>query len=164
MHPPSKACLWIAIGRFYRKKWGCSSDSLRYHRKHSATWVLLHLSRNRGGVFRSGHYGSTLSTLFARPFFLLFFPSPPSPSFPNPSPFWDLETPLFPRGNAIFRGWGAARVEEGVTTQKKEGISLKKRRAKIGQSVEDSAVLFHVCGSPDPFFLKFMQQDEPFLA
>ena len=32
-------------------KWGCSSDSLRYHRKHSATGVLLHLSRDRGGDF-----------------------------------------------------------------------------------------------------------------
>ena len=30
-------------------KWGCSSDSLRYHRKHSATGVLLPLSRDRGG-------------------------------------------------------------------------------------------------------------------
>ena len=28
---------------------GCSSDSLRYRRKHSATGVLLHLSRDRGG-------------------------------------------------------------------------------------------------------------------
>ena len=27
---------------------GCSSDSLRYHRKHSATGVLPHLSRDRG--------------------------------------------------------------------------------------------------------------------
>ena len=34
---------------------GCSSDSLRYHRKHSATGVLLRLSRDRGGIFRSGH-------------------------------------------------------------------------------------------------------------
>ena len=32
--PPSKACLW--------------TDSLRYHRKHSATGVLLHLSRDGG--------------------------------------------------------------------------------------------------------------------
>ena len=32
-----------------REKWGCSSDSLRYHRKHSVTGVLLHLSRGRGG-------------------------------------------------------------------------------------------------------------------
>ena len=42
---------------FLRKKWGCSSDSLRYHRKHSATGVLLHLSRDRGGgrLFRPGH-------------------------------------------------------------------------------------------------------------
>ena len=31
-------------------KWGCSSDSLRYHRKHSATGVLLHLSHHRGGI------------------------------------------------------------------------------------------------------------------
>ena len=33
------------------KKWGCSSDSLRYQRKRSATGVLqLHLSRDRRGV------------------------------------------------------------------------------------------------------------------
>ena len=32
-------------------KWGCISDSLRYGRKHSATGVLLHLSRDRGGDF-----------------------------------------------------------------------------------------------------------------
>ena len=44
--PPSKACLWTAIGQFYGKKWGCSSDGLRYHRKHSATGVLLRLSRD----------------------------------------------------------------------------------------------------------------------
>ena len=31
------------IGHFYGKKCGCSSDSQRYHRKHSATGVLLHL-------------------------------------------------------------------------------------------------------------------------
>ena len=48
-------CLWTAIGRLYGKKWGCSSDSLRYHWKHTATGVLQHLSRYRGGVFRSGH-------------------------------------------------------------------------------------------------------------
>ena len=35
---------------FLGKKWGCSSDSLRYHRKRCATGVLLHLSRDRGGV------------------------------------------------------------------------------------------------------------------
>ena len=39
------------VADFYWKKWGCSSDSLRYHRKHSATGVLLHLSRARGGYF-----------------------------------------------------------------------------------------------------------------
>ena len=48
-YSPSKACLWIAIDHLYRKKWGCSSDSLRYHRKHSATGVMLHLSPDRGG-------------------------------------------------------------------------------------------------------------------
>ena len=49
-HPPCQVCLWTAIGHFYRKKWGCSSDSLQYHRKHSATGVLLHLSRDRGAI------------------------------------------------------------------------------------------------------------------
>ena len=39
------------IGHFYGRQGGCSSDSLRYHRKHSATGVLLHLSRDRGGYF-----------------------------------------------------------------------------------------------------------------
>ena len=29
--PPLLGCLWIAIGHFQGKKWGCSSDSLRYH-------------------------------------------------------------------------------------------------------------------------------------
>ena len=29
---------------------GCSSDRLQYHRKHSATGVLLRLSRDRGGI------------------------------------------------------------------------------------------------------------------
>ena len=36
---------------FTDSKWGCSSDSLRCHRKHSAIGVLLHLSRDRGGYF-----------------------------------------------------------------------------------------------------------------
>ena len=54
--PLCKACLWIVIGHLYGNNWGCSSDSLRYHRKHSATGVLLHLCRDRGGgLFRSGH-------------------------------------------------------------------------------------------------------------
>ena len=52
--PPSKVCRWIAIGHFYGNEWGCSSDSPRYNRKDSATGVLLHLSRDRGGVLRSG--------------------------------------------------------------------------------------------------------------
>ena len=38
-------------GHFFGKKWGCSSDNLRYHRKHSSTGVLLHLSRDEGGYF-----------------------------------------------------------------------------------------------------------------
>ena len=33
----------------------CSSDSLRYHRKHSAAGVLLHLSRDRWGYFCARH-------------------------------------------------------------------------------------------------------------
>ena len=33
-----------------QKEVGCSSDSLRYYRKHSATGVLLHLSRDRRGI------------------------------------------------------------------------------------------------------------------
>ena len=48
---PSKACLWIVIDHFHGKKWGCSSDGLRYHRKHIATGVLLHQSRDRGRHF-----------------------------------------------------------------------------------------------------------------
>ena len=50
-YPPFLACLLTAIGHLQGKKWGCSSDSLRYHRKHCATGVLLHLSRDRGGYF-----------------------------------------------------------------------------------------------------------------
>ena len=46
-----QACLWIAVGHCSGKNWGCSSDSLRYHRKHSATEVLLDLSRDKGGYF-----------------------------------------------------------------------------------------------------------------
>ena len=49
--PPSKACLWIAIGLFYEKKWGCSSDSLRYHGKHSASGVVQQVSRDTGSYF-----------------------------------------------------------------------------------------------------------------
>ena len=48
--PPCYVCLWIAIGHFYGKKSGCSSDSLRDHRKNSVTGVLLHLSRDRGAI------------------------------------------------------------------------------------------------------------------
>ena len=69
---------------------------------------------------------------FLRVLFSFFFsPAPPSPSFLNPSPSSDLKTPPFPRENAIFRGWGAARVLEGVTPQKKKGISLKNGAQKL---------------------------------
>ena len=51
--PPYWACIWTAIGHFYRKKWGCSSESLRYHKKHSSSRVLLHVSRD-GGVISVG--------------------------------------------------------------------------------------------------------------
>ena len=62
---------------------------------------------------------------FCASFFPSFFPLPTVPFLPQSPPSSDLKTPPFPRGNAIFRGWGAARVLEGVTPQKKEGISLK---------------------------------------
>ena len=72
-----------------------------------------------------------LST-FCASFFPSFFPLPTVPFLPeSPPPSSDLKTPPFPRGNAIFRGWGAARVLEGVTPQKKEGISLKNGAQKL---------------------------------
>ena len=85
-----------------------------------------------------------LWALFARPFFL-FFPPPhrPLPSW-IPPPSLDLKTPPFPRGNAIFyRGWGAARGLEGVTPQKKEGISLKngaQKLVRVTQRPENTAI------------------------
>ena len=39
------------MGHLSGEKWGYCGESLRYHRKHSATGVLLHLSRDRGGYF-----------------------------------------------------------------------------------------------------------------
>ena len=51
--PPSKPCLWTAIGHFYGKKWGCSSDSLRFHRHAVRQGLLLHLSRGGGGGYFS---------------------------------------------------------------------------------------------------------------
>ena len=48
--PPSNACLRGATGHFYGKKWGCSRDTLRYHRENSATGVVRQVSRNRGGI------------------------------------------------------------------------------------------------------------------
>ena len=49
-YDPSKACLWIMIGALLEKEVGVQQryHSLRCHRKHSATGVLLHLSRARG--------------------------------------------------------------------------------------------------------------------
>ena len=44
MAPPSEACLWLAIGYPYGKNWGCSTDGLRYNRKHSATGVYTCLA------------------------------------------------------------------------------------------------------------------------
>ena len=75
-----------------------------------------------------------LST-FCASFFPSFFPPPHRPSFLHPSPSLDLKTPPFPRGNVIFRGWDAARVLEGVTPQKKEGISLKNGAQKLVQKI-----------------------------
>ena len=51
-HPLSKACLSIGIGHFYRGKGGCSTDSLRCHRKHSAT-----LSFDRRLAIPGGYFG-----------------------------------------------------------------------------------------------------------
>ena len=49
--PPSKACLWIVIGHSYGKKWGCSSDSLRHHRKQCDKGIATPVSRKGGGYF-----------------------------------------------------------------------------------------------------------------
>ena len=34
-YPPCEICLGTAIGHFYGKKWGCSSDSLSERIKHA---------------------------------------------------------------------------------------------------------------------------------
>ena len=60
-YPPSKACLWIAIGRFYGRNWGCSRDSLRYRRKHSATGLVRQVSRDTGGGISVGSLRGLLS-------------------------------------------------------------------------------------------------------
>ena len=60
----------------------------------------------------------------------LLSPTPLSPS-ENPLPSWDLETPPFPRGNATFRGWGAARGLEGSPHRKKTQISFKNEAQKL---------------------------------
>ena len=67
------------------------------------------------------------------PCFLLFLPSPPSPSFLKPSPSWTLKVPPPPKGNATFRGWGAVKGLEGVATHEKKRSILKKCRAKVAQ-------------------------------
>ena len=40
----------FAIGYLYGKKW-CSSDRLRYHKKHRVAGDLRQMSRDRGGYF-----------------------------------------------------------------------------------------------------------------
>ena len=50
-YAPCKACLWIAKGHFYGKKYTrCNSDSLR----QCDRGIVTPVSRG-GGVFRSGH-------------------------------------------------------------------------------------------------------------
>ena len=73
------------------------------------------------------HFRCSKTEHFLRVLFSFCFPPPhrPLPSWIPPLP------PPFPRGNTIFRGWGAARVLEGVTPQKKEGISLKNGAQKL---------------------------------
>ena len=50
------------MGHFWRKKWGCSSDSC--NTTGNATRVLLHLSRDRGGVWE-GKKGSICHFAFS---------------------------------------------------------------------------------------------------
>ena len=84
-----------------------------------------------GGGRRGGGFGPFWAC-FVRLLFSFFLPLPTVPFLPeSPPPSSDLKTPPFPRGNAILRGWGAARVLEGVTPQKKEGISLKNGAQKL---------------------------------
>ena len=60
--PPSKACLWIAIGHFYLRK-EVGSDSLRYHRS-TVRQVYCYTCLAMGGVFRSGHKVSREPAMF----------------------------------------------------------------------------------------------------
>ena len=47
---------WIVIGYFYRKRWGCHSDSLRYQKTQCNKGRATGVSRFAGGgVFQSGH-------------------------------------------------------------------------------------------------------------
>ena len=50
-YPPPLQGLSSDCDRPLLGKWGCSSDSLRHHKKHSTTGVLPHIS-NDGGYFR----------------------------------------------------------------------------------------------------------------
>ena len=88
---------------------------------------------------------------FCASFFPSFFPLPTVPFLPEfPPPSSDLKTPPFPRGNAIFRGWGAARLLEGVTPQKKKkGISLKNGARKL----VSRSLLFGNCSDFPPYSL-----------
>ena len=103
-------------------------------RKRAANWPSFLESRGRWLTYRY-IYIYILST-FCASFFPSFFPPPH-----RPLPSW---IPSLPRTSKLLRfleemqysrGWGAARVLEGVTPQKKKGISLKKWRAKIGQYI-----------------------------
>ena len=72
-----------------------------------------------------------LST-FARPFFLLFSPSPPSPSFPNPPPFPRTSKLLHFLEEMQYSGAGVRRgFRRGSPRGKKKGISLKNGAQKL---------------------------------
>ena len=49
--PPSQACLWLATGHLYGKKWGCSSESLRYHKKTLCDRGITTSVSQKGGYF-----------------------------------------------------------------------------------------------------------------
>ena len=68
-------------------------------------------------------------------------PLPETPSRSGPQQW--ANTPLFPRGNATFSGWGAARGLEAVSrTGKNEKFDLKKVCAqKLDRSIRDSECL-----------------------
>ena len=57
--PLVRSALGCEGGHFYGKKWGCSSDSLRYHREHSAIGVLYTCLAIGGG----GYFGRVTKSL-----------------------------------------------------------------------------------------------------